>query len=209
MAYWLVDSPGSGDGSRDSDFWLKHLREQGINEVTVCKLGDAENWIRHVSEGDCLMAAGGDGTVNGVASLCLRTGATLAVLPSGTANDFARNLGLPEDPSEVVRLVAEGGSQRIDVAEFADRIYLNVAHIGLGPCPPEKPVPQPSKLWGNSATWPPCFSRWVPSGASGPGFRRIAHRSKAAGSPLRLPREPTLAAARKYRKPRLTMDCWM
>ncbi|HBM49332.1 MAG TPA: diacylglycerol kinase, partial [Marinobacter sp.] len=49
---------------------------------------------------------------NGVASLCLRTGATLAVLPSGTANDFARNLGLPEDPSEVVRLVAEGGSQR-------------------------------------------------------------------------------------------------
>lgn len=138
MAYWLVNSPGSGDGRRDGEFWLRHLREQGINDVTVCKLGDAENWIRHVSEGDCLMAAGGDGTVNGVASLCLRTGATLAVLPSGTANDFARNLGLPEDTSELVRLVAEGGSQRIDVAEFSDRIYLNVAHIGLGTLPSRK-----------------------------------------------------------------------
>ncbi|HBM49468.1 MAG TPA: diacylglycerol kinase, partial [Marinobacter sp.] len=71
MAYWLVDSPGSGDGSRDSDFWLKHLREQGINDVTLCKLDDAEQWIRLVSGDDCLMAAGGDGTVNGVASLCL------------------------------------------------------------------------------------------------------------------------------------------
>ncbi len=137
MAYWLVDSPpGSGDGCRDADFWLPYLREQGIENVTECRLDEAEQWLRLVTGNDVLLAAGGgDGTVNGVAGLCLRTGATLAVLPSGTANDFARNLGIPSEPAEVARLVADGSTEMIDVAEFDDRIYLNVAHIGLGTLP--------------------------------------------------------------------------
>ncbi|HLT13156.1 MAG TPA: YegS/Rv2252/BmrU family lipid kinase [Marinobacter sp.] len=146
MAYWLVDSPGSGDGSRNADFWLAHLQQQGITDVEVCHLEDQKQWRSRVSEGDCLMAAGGDGTVNGVAELCLKIGAILAVLPSGTANDFARNLDIPSEPGEVARLVAEGTVQKVDVAVAGERIFLNVAHIGLGTLP-SRQASSPTKKW--------------------------------------------------------------
>ncbi len=146
MAYWLVDSPGSGDGSRNADFWLAHLQEQGITGVEVCHLEDQKHWRGKVAEGDCLMAAGGDGTVNRVAELCLKIGAILAVLPSGTANDFARNLDIPAEPSEIARLVAEGTVQKVDVAVSGERIFLNVAHIGLGTLP-SRQASSPTKKW--------------------------------------------------------------
>lgn len=135
MAYWLIGSPDAGDGSRNTAFWLPYLAAEGVTDVTVRGLDDVEQWSGQVTEQDCLLAAGGDGTVNAVAALCLKTGSTLAVLPSGTANDFARNLGLPADPSEIARLVAEGLTQQLDVAASGDRIFLNVAHIGLGSLP--------------------------------------------------------------------------
>lgn len=146
MAYWLVNSPGSGDGNQDADIWLAHLNEQGIAGVNICNLDNKDQWLGQVAGDDCLMAAGGDGTVNGVAALCLKTGATLAVLPSGTANDFARNLGIPSAPEDVARLIAEGRTQQIDVAVSGDRIFLNVAHIGLGTLP-SRQVSSPTKKW--------------------------------------------------------------
>ncbi|HLV78337.1 MAG TPA: YegS/Rv2252/BmrU family lipid kinase [Marinobacter sp.] len=146
--YWLVDSPGSGDGRRDGEFWRQQLDASGLDAVTLCALGDSDQWIGQVADGDCLLAAGGDGTVNAVAQLCLKTGATLGVLPSGTANDFARNLGLPTDPGEIADVVAKGAIQHIDVAEFGDRIFLNVAHIGLGTLPARRAASPTKKLLG-------------------------------------------------------------
>ena len=209
MAYWLVDSPGSGDGCRDADFWLPHLREQGIENVTECRLDEAEQWLRLVTGNDVLLAAGGDGTVNGVAGLCLRTGATLAVLPSGTANDFARNLGIPSEPAEVARLVADGSTEMIDVAEFDDRIYLNVAHIGLGTLPSRQASSPTKKLLENSVTLPHCSDNWAPSGGSTPIFVLIVLIWVVAGYRLRLPRGPISVGAMKYRRPLRTMACWM
>ncbi|MBZ0334238.1 lipid kinase YegS [Marinobacter sp. JH2] len=146
MAHWLVDSPGSGDGTRNADFWLDHLQAQGISDIEVCHLDKQEQWRGRVSKGDCLMAAGGDGTVNGVAEICLENDAILAVLPSGTANDFARNLNIPDEPQQIVQLVAEGTVQNIDVAVAGERIFLNVAHIGLGTLPARE-ADGPTKKW--------------------------------------------------------------
>ncbi|MBR9869860.1 MAG: YegS/Rv2252/BmrU family lipid kinase [Gammaproteobacteria bacterium] len=146
MPHWLVDSPGSGDGTRNADFWLGHLRAQGITDVEVCHLDEQDQWRDRVSKDDCLMAAGGDGTVNGAAEICIDTGAVLAVLPSGTANDFARNLNIPAEPEQVARLVADGPIQHIDVAVAGDRIFLNVAHIGLGTLPARE-ADSPTKKW--------------------------------------------------------------
>lgn len=148
MAYWLVCSKGAGDGSRNADFWLEQLAEQGVEGVTVCPLEDSTRWIERIGADDCLLAAGGDGTVNAVASLCLQTGATLGVLPSGTANDFARNLGLSDDPAEAAQLVARGESRKLDVADFDDGIFLNVAHIGLGTLPSRKASAPAKKFLG-------------------------------------------------------------
>lgn len=208
MAYWLVASPGAGDGQRDATFWQEHLRRQGVEKVTVCQLADSEQWVRLVNSDDCLLAAGGDGTINAVASLCLRTGAMLAVLPSGTANDFARNLGLPSEPEGIARLVAEGVWQKIDIAEFGDRCFLNVAHIGLGTLPSRQASSPTKKRFGQ-------FSYLVTLlkelGAQRGFHARIEtdRHCMAVGCRSLWPPAPISAVAKRFQRPLPTMGFWM
>ncbi|MAA66612.1 MAG: diacylglycerol kinase [Alteromonadaceae bacterium] len=147
MRYWLIANPKAGNGARGADFWQKHLEEAGITDINRCSLDD-QDWVNQVNETDCLLAAGGDGSVNASARLCLQTGATLGILPSGTANDFARNLGLPSQPKAICKLIASGHNQLIDVARFNDEIFLNVAHVGLGSWPARQATGQTKKALG-------------------------------------------------------------
>lgn len=150
MTTWLMANPKAGDNSRDRDFWTAHLREAGVTEFRVCDLGD-QAWMKEVTREDRVLAAGGDGSVNSAARLCLDTGATLGILPSGTANDFARNLGLPEDPESLCRLIASGTTEWLDVAQFGDQIFLNVAHVGLGTWPVRESSSEVKRRFGRFA----------------------------------------------------------
>jgi YegS/Rv2252/BmrU family lipid kinase len=147
MTYWLISNSKAGDGERGRDFWLKALAKAGICEPECVTLNESA-WVERVQPGDLLMVAGGDGSVNTAAQLCLSSGAILAVLPSGTANDFARNLDLPEQPDALCNLIAEGKTQQLDVAEYGDRLFLNVAHVGLGTLPAREAEPAGKKLFG-------------------------------------------------------------
>jgi diacylglycerol kinase (ATP) len=82
---------------------------------------------------DRLAVAGGDGTIGPVAELAGRLGAPLGVIPTGTANDFARAHGLPGEPSEAARMIAESGATRpLELGRLADgRPFVNVASAGL------------------------------------------------------------------------------
>ncbi len=80
---------------------------------------------------DCVVAAGGDGTMNGVADGVIQTGLPLGVLPMGTANDLARTLGIPTDLNAAAAVIAAGRLQRIDVGEVNEHAFFNVASIGL------------------------------------------------------------------------------
>lgn len=78
-----------------------------------------------------VIAAGGDGTVSGVAQGLLHTEPALGVVPLGTGNLFARELGLPLDPRQAAELLAAGGSTRtVDVMRVNGLVSLT--HIGLG-----------------------------------------------------------------------------
>ncbi|MGR2739345.1 diacylglycerol/lipid kinase family protein [Billgrantia sp. Q4P2] len=134
MNYWLIVNEAAGDGRRGENYWREHLQAAGIDEVHVRVLADTA-WEHAVAPGDRVLAAGGDGSVNRVASVCIERNAVLGVLPSGTANDFARNLGLPEDPAALCRLVRSGQSVEVDAAWLNGHLFLNVAHIGLGTLP--------------------------------------------------------------------------
>lgn len=134
MRNWLIANAKAGNGGRNTSFWLERLEAVGLTELEIRDVADTA-WEQEIQEGDLLLVAGGDGTVSRAAALCVERGTILAVLPSGTANDFARNLGLPNDPMALCEMVATGRVMDIDVAWINDRLFLNVAHIGLGTLP--------------------------------------------------------------------------
>lgn len=87
-----------------------------------------------VAEGaDIVVAGGGDGTMSCVAGALAGTDAALGILPLGTLNHLARDLGIPLDLGDAARLIAAGKTRRIDVAELSGRIFVNNSAIGVYP----------------------------------------------------------------------------
>ncbi|HET8757676.1 MAG TPA: diacylglycerol kinase family protein [Solirubrobacteraceae bacterium] len=82
---------------------------------------------------DRIVVAGGDGSVGPLAALAGELAVPLAVIPVGTANDFARVNALPSDPLEAARLAAAGACTRsLELGRLADgRPFVNVASAGL------------------------------------------------------------------------------
>lgn len=80
---------------------------------------------------DAVVAAGGDGTCSAIASGLVGTGMPMAVLPLGTLNHFARDLGMPTELTAAARAIATGHDAAIDVAEVNGRVFINNSSIGL------------------------------------------------------------------------------
>lgn len=80
---------------------------------------------------EVVVAAGGDGTINSVASGLAGTDVPLGILPLGTANDLARELGIPRDLEGAARRIAEGTARRMDLGEVNGRVFCTVGGITL------------------------------------------------------------------------------
>jgi YegS/Rv2252/BmrU family lipid kinase len=95
---------------------------------------------------DLVILGGGDGTISGLVDFLEGTGAALAVLPLGTANSFARSLGIPLDIPGAVKVIADGELRRIDLGMIDGDYFANCAAIGLSPQIAEN-VPSKLKRW--------------------------------------------------------------
>lgn len=125
----LVANPDSGDG--DASSVEGALRDAGTAVETFPPERAAE---AAASGPDRLVVAGGDGSIAPAASAAGKAGIPLAVVPVGTANDFAVAAGLPADPGEASRLAVAGeGRRRLDLAWLGERPFVNVASAGLAP----------------------------------------------------------------------------
>lgn len=81
--------------------------------------------------GEIVAAMGGDGITGAVAGE-LRDGAgLLAILPGGRGNDFARKLGIPDDPVQACELLDGGAERRVDLAEAGGIAYLGILSAGI------------------------------------------------------------------------------
>ncbi len=75
--------------------------------------------------------AGGDGTVNEVASVLMQTSARLGIIPSGSGNGLARDLGLPLDPDRALEAIRYGQVKAIDVGQLNGMPFFCTAGIGF------------------------------------------------------------------------------
>ncbi len=82
---------------------------------------------------DAIFVGGGDGTISTAAGCLAGTNVALGVLPLGTLNHFAKDLGLPQDWREVIKALAHGERRRVDVGEVNDRVFINNCSIGSYP----------------------------------------------------------------------------
>ena len=85
----------------------------------------------HGGEVDLVAVAGGDGTMNAAAEGLVATGLPLGILPTGTANDLARTLGIEADLEAAVKVIAAGHTRRIDLGLVNGHPFFNVASMGL------------------------------------------------------------------------------
>jgi diacylglycerol kinase (ATP) len=106
MHWEIVETRASGDGTR--------LAAQAVERGATV-----------------VVAAGGDGTLGEVVNGVMGSGAMLGLLPVGTGNDFARNVGLHNDMERAVQTLFHGTPQPIDVGRVHDRWFVNVAGCGF------------------------------------------------------------------------------
>ncbi len=131
MRIALIANAASG-GGLDTEPLADRMRRHGA-EVRACGC-DPEDLEGAAEWGpERVAVAGGDGTVGSVAELAGRLSVPLAVIPTGTANDYARASELPTDPDEACELAATGTELRpMELGRLADgRPFVNVASAGL------------------------------------------------------------------------------
>ncbi len=82
---------------------------------------------------DAIVAGGGDGTVSSVAGALAHSKIPMGVLPMGTLNHFAKDLGLPTNLEQAVKIIAQGNTKPIDLAKVNHRTFINNSSIGIYP----------------------------------------------------------------------------
>jgi diacylglycerol kinase family enzyme len=94
---------------------------------------EAEAKAAAASSADVVVAGGGDGTVRTVASALAGTKKPFGVLPLGTLNHFAKDMGIPLDLAEAARVIAAAKLSAVDVGMVNDHLFINNSSLGIYP----------------------------------------------------------------------------
>lgn len=133
----LIVNPTAGSGQRRKATarTLPTIREifPDLRETRTEGPGHAEQLAREAAQKNygLVITAGGDGTIHQVANALVGTATALAILPSGTANILAREIGLPLSLPKAGAALRQGALRPIHPGKAGDRYFLMVAGIGL------------------------------------------------------------------------------
>ena len=130
----LNDRAGSVANAATADDLLLRFKAAGLEAATApddplaAKIAAAID-----SDADVIVAAGGDGTITAVASALVGTDTALAILPFGTVNLLARDLGIPLDLNAAIAALAAMQPRKIDVGEVNGAVFLHKIVFGFVP----------------------------------------------------------------------------
>lgn len=136
--YLVVINPVSrgGKAKHEGAWLLKQMDKLGIQQESFItqNAGHAEKIVkRWADQVDCVVAVGGDGTVNEVVNgmMAANSDKALAVFPAGTADDFCHNVGIPrKDREGALEILLDANERRIDLIRYNDRYA--VVQLGVG-----------------------------------------------------------------------------
>lgn len=111
---------------------LAAASRNGTVHVTERPLHAAEIARAAVDAGARMVIAwGGDGTINEVGTALAGTGVVLGIIPAGSGNGFASDLGIPFVPEAAIDIAINGRAKAIDAGELEGRLFFNIAGIGF------------------------------------------------------------------------------
>ncbi len=114
---------------------LEGLRAYGIEPQLLHTTPEDGGWgmaKRAADEGaELVIAAGGDGTVHAVANGLVGTQSILGIIPTGTMNNVALSLNIPDTIPAACIAIANGETRTIDVGKINDHVFIEVAGVGL------------------------------------------------------------------------------
>lgn len=137
MRYLLIANPISGLGraKTQTDYVVSWFKAHGqeIDLALTGGPGDAEVLARAArSRGyDVIIAGGGDGTINEVLNGMVGGGQRLAVIPWGTGNVFATEMGFPRRLGAVCRMILQGQTEALDLGIIEGRLFLLMVGAGF------------------------------------------------------------------------------
>jgi diacylglycerol kinase family enzyme len=129
MGGFLLINPRSGKGRPDASELRAEAERLGITTHVLAAEDDPAELAR-AGDGP-LGVAGGDGSLAGVAEVAVERDVPFVVVPFGTRNHFARDLGLDRDDPLAALSAFSGREERIDVGRANGRLFLNNVSLGL------------------------------------------------------------------------------
>jgi diacylglycerol kinase (ATP) len=134
----LIVNTRSRSGERTFFEALDRLEELGVQLGATyairdpVRLPETVREVLHEGSGyGLLILGGGDGSVSSVVDFLAHHSVVLGLLPLGTANDFARTLGIPSEIEKACETIAGGRVVDVDLGLAGDNFYVNVASVGL------------------------------------------------------------------------------
>ena len=131
MSGLLLVNPRSGDGRPSADELRAEAERRGV-QVRLLGDGDDPATLAREADAGALGMAGGDGSLAPVAEVAIQRSLPFVVVPFGTRNHFARDLGLDrDDPIGALDAFTQGRERRVDVGRVNGQTFLNNVSLGL------------------------------------------------------------------------------
>lgn len=140
MKHIFIINPIAGKGKaitfKDKIHELFKDSDEPYEIIVTEECGQAINKVRDIVEKeDCrIYSIGGDGTLNEVLNGMVGSNSSLAIIPAGSGNDFARILYGNLNDDDILEKLINGEEKVIDVAKVNDRYFLNIASVGFDAC---------------------------------------------------------------------------
>jgi len=134
MHYLVIYNPHAAGGRHGID--ASEAAAEFISagaEATLREMDFDSEPLGADEEFDAIVVCGGDGTLNYMLNVIMRAGVTtpIAVIPAGTANDFATMIGMERNPRAAARQILAGEPHAYDCGKVNDRYFINVFSFGI------------------------------------------------------------------------------